>query len=121
SENEGKFDRQMTEQNTFRLSQKNKCTMENKDTNYNRFFKLSIAWIVTFCVFGFPITLAQDATQQYSDSLLNSARNARITELKMEGLLGVSLMGKSPTDYQKGLYQLYSANTLMDYDEGQAK
>lgn len=115
--------------------------MENKDTNLNRFFKLFIAWVVTFCGFGVSIALAQDAVQQYSDSLLNNARQAPTTELKIERLLEVSifwsdrdtvkarqyleeahgLMGKSPTDYQIGLYKLYSANILMDYDEDQAK
>src|SRR5690606_18937729 len=84
---------------------------------------------------------AQDAVMQYSDSLLNRARKAPTTELKIEGLLGVSifwidydtvkahqyleeahrLMGKSPTDYQKGLYHLYHANTLMDIEPAKAK
>ena len=131
----------MNEQNTFQLSQKDKCTMENKDTNHNRFLNLLIAWVVTFFVFGFHIVQAQNAVQQYSDSLLNSARNAPTTELKIERLLGVSIfwsdrdtvkaykyleaarqqMGKSPTDYQKGLYQLYHANILMDFKPQEAK
>jgi len=115
--------------------------LENKDTDHNRFFKLFIAWVVTFCAFGFHIAQAQDAIQQYSDSLLNSARKAPTTELKIEGFLGVSifwidydtvkahqyleeahrLMGKSPTDYQKGLYHLYHANILMDIEPEKAK
>src|SRR5690606_35030014 len=126
---------------THSFKQKNKCTMENKDTDHNRFFKLFIASLVTFCAFGFHIAQAQDAVQQYSDSLLNSARKAPTTELKIEGLLGVSifwidydnvkahqyleeahrLMGKSPTDYQKGLYHLYHANILMDIEPEKAK
>ena len=115
--------------------------MENKDTNHKRFFKLFIAWLVAFCAFGFRISQAQDAVQQYSDSLLNSALKAPTTELKIEGLLGVSIfwsdrdtakaykyleaarqqMGKSPIAFQQGLYQLYRANILMEYDQQQAK
>src|SRR5690606_18762522 len=115
--------------------------MENNNTDNIRTFRLSIIWIVMLNMFGFYIAQAQDAVMQYSDSLLNRARKAPTTELKIERLLGVSIfwsdrdtvkayqyleaarqqMGKSPTDYQKGLYQLYRANILMEYDQQQAK
>jgi len=84
---------------------------------------------------------AQDVVEHYSDSLLNNARKAPTTELKIEGLLNVSifwidydtvkayqyleeahrLMDEPPTDYQKGLYQLYHANILMDFEPQKAK
>jgi len=115
--------------------------MENNNTDNIRTFRLSIIWIVMLNMFGFYIAQAQDAVMQYSDSLLNRARKAPTTELKIERLLGVSifwidydnvkahqyleeahrLMGKSPTDYQKGLYHLYHANILMDIEPEKAK
>lgn len=84
---------------------------------------------------------AQDIVQQYADSLFDSAMQAPTNELKIEGLLKVSifwsdrdtarayqylhearkLMGKPPTDLQMGLYHLYRANILMEYDTRKAK
>jgi len=115
--------------------------MESKDMYNGKSFKLPITWIVTFCVFGFYIARAQDPVTQYSDSLLNNARQALTTELKIEALLNVSifwidydtvkayqyleeahrLMDEPPTDYQKGLYHLYRANILMDFEPQKAK
>lgn len=115
--------------------------MESKDMYNGKSFKLPITWIVTFCVFGFYIARAQDPVAQYSDSLLNNARQALTTELKIEALLNVSifwidydtvkayqyleeahrLMDKPPTEYQKGLYHLYHANILMDFEPQKAK
>jgi len=103
---------------------------------------LLLTWVVLWLCITMPARLhAQDAVMQYSDSLLNHARKASTTELKIEGLLGVSifwsdrdtvkarqyleeahrLMGKLPTDYQKGLYHLYHANILMDFEPQKAK
>src|SRR5690606_5045714 len=113
----------------------------NKDTRHHRFFKLFIAWVINFFVSGFHIVQAQDAVQQHADSLLSIATRAPTTELKIEGLLAVSIfwsdrdtvkaykyleaarqqMGKSPSAFQQGLYQLYLANILMEYDQEQAK
>lgn len=115
--------------------------MESKDMYNGKSFKLPISWIVTFCVFGFYIARAQDPVAQYSDSLLNNAHKAPTTELKIEALLNVSifwidydtvkayqyleeahrLMDEPPTDYQKGLYHLYHANILMDFEPQKAK
>src|SRR5690606_41967138 len=107
--------------------------MENNNTDNIRTFRLSIIWIVMLNMFGFYIAQAQDAVMQNSDSLLNRARKAPTTELKIEGLLGGSIfwidydtgkahqyfeeahrwMGKSPTDYQKRMYHSYNAKILM--------
>ncbi|WP_353196474.1 sensor histidine kinase [Parapedobacter defluvii] len=87
-----------------------------------------------------PLT-AQETAERYADSLLNSALTASTNELKIEGLLKVSIfwsdrdttkayrylemarqqMGKSPSDFQMGLYRLYRANILMEYDRKKAK
>lgn len=115
--------------------------MESKDTDNSKSFNLPITWVITFCVFGFYIAQAQNAVTQYSDSLLNNARKAPTTELKIEELLNISifwidydtikayqyleeaheLMNEPPTDYQKGLYHLYHANILMDFEPQKAK
>lgn len=83
----------------------------------------------------------ESAVVQYSDSILNKARNASTKELKIEGLMNVSifwidydtvkayqyldearrLMGKSPSDFENGLYRLYHANILMDFEPEKAK
>jgi len=103
--------------------------------------RLIIALTLGLYICWFPPLSAQDAVSQYADSLLKEARQAPTTALKIEGLLDVSIfwidhdtakayqylneargqMGKSPTDFQKGLYHLYHANILMDYDPQQAK
>lgn len=96
---------------------------------------------ILLCVLGCYTVYAQDAVTQYSDSMLNNARKAPTAALKIEGLLDVSLfwidydtmkagryldearrqMGNPPTDYQKGLYHLYHANILMDFEPQKAK
>ena len=111
-----------------------------KNINHKSFNFLR-AWIITFCLFCVSIVQAQDAVTQYSDSLLNNAHKAPTTELKIEALLNVSifwidydtvkayqyleeahgLMEEPPTDYQKGLYHLYHANILMDFEPQKAK
>lgn len=104
-------------------------------------FKSAVGWFGALCVFCFHIAEAQDAVRQYSDSLLNDARMAPDTESKIEALLNVSifwidydttkayqylaearrLMEDPPTDYQQGLYHLYHANILMDFEPQKAK
>lgn len=105
-------------------------------------FKWAIIALTLGLGMFWPLSLsAQDAVSRYADSLLKNARQAPTTALKIEGLLDVSIfwtdhdtakayqylaearqqMGKSPTDFQKGLYHLYHANILMDYDAQQAK
>lgn len=115
--------------------------MKTRNIHKNLFFQLKITWIVTLFVFAFYVGSAQDAVQQYSDSILNNAYKAPTTALKIEELLNVSifwidhdtvkayqyleeahqLMDKPPTDYQKGLYHLYHANILMDFEPQKAK
>lgn len=106
-------------------------------------FWLTAAWgILSICLFlSGNVRAQEDATAAYADSLLNNAMEAPSTELKIERLLDVSrfwstrdttkayqylaevrqLMDNPPTDYQQGLYQLYLANILMEYDPEQAK
>lgn len=124
-----------------RTKSENKSIMENNHTANHGFSMLPFTWVVVFFVLGFYIAQAQDAVKQHSDSLLNNARKAPTTELKIEALLNVSifwidydtakahqylaearrLMDKPPTDYQKGLYHLYHANILMDFEPQKAK
>ena len=104
---------------------------------------LTTVWgVLGICIFlSSRLHAQEDATATYADSLLNNAMEAPTTELKIERLLDVSrfwstldtakatqylaearkLMDNPPTDYQQGLYQLYQANILMDYDPELAK
>src|SRR5690606_12031487 len=114
-----------------RTKSENKSIMENNHTANHGFSMLPFTWVVVFFVLGFYIAQAQDAVKQHSDSLLNNARKAPTTELKIEALLNVSifwidydtakahqylaearrLMDKPPTDYQKGLYHRSEEHT----------
>ena len=113
------------------------------NTRRHKLYRLTTVWgVLTTCIFLSVSARAQeDATAAYADSLLNIAMEAPSTELKIERLLDVSrfwstldtakatqylaearkLMDNPPTDYQQGLYQLYQANILMDYDPELAK
>jgi len=115
--------------------------MDSKNQDIRKSLKLQLTWIVIFCIFDFYTALAQDAVTMYSDSLLDHARKAPTTELKIEELLNVSIfwidydtikayqyleearrfMDEPPTAYQKGLYHLYYANILMDFEPQKAK
>src|SRR5690606_25770422 len=107
-----------------------------------KFKWLIAALTLGLCMCGWSFSSpAQDAVARYADSLLEKARQAPTTALKIEGLLDVSIfwidhdtakayqylaeargkMGKSPSDLQKGLYHLYHANILMDYEPHRAK
>src|SRR5690606_33474070 len=115
--------------------------MINKEVRNNGIHQLCIIWTtLLYLTTGLNLS-AQDAVIRYSDSLLYNAHKAPTTELKIEKLLNISifwidydtvkayqylekarrLMGKSPTDYQKGLYHLYHANILMDFESQKAK
>ncbi|PPL03523.1 tetratricopeptide repeat-containing sensor histidine kinase [Parapedobacter indicus] len=113
--------------------------MKNTGCHKSDFKRLIIAVILGLCMCS--SLSAQDAVARYADSLLENARQAPTTARKIEGLLDVSIfwidhdtakaylylaeargkMGKSPTDFQKGLYHLYHANILMDYEPQRAK
>lgn len=115
--------------------------MKNNNTDTIWMFRLPIIWIVILNMFGFSTATAQDAINQHADSLLNIANKAPNKQLKIEGLLDVSvfwidydtvkahhyleeahkLMKEPPTAYQKGLYHLYHANILMDFRPEEAK
>lgn len=106
-----------------------------------KYFDMWNACWLALCLLCTMTVSAQDAITSYSDSILNKARTAPTTELKIERLLNVSifwidydtvkarqyleeahkLMDKPPTDYQKGLYHLYHANILMDFEPQKAK
>lgn len=111
-------------------------------TRYCNYLSLLTVWLVFWlCILLTSPLAAQESAEQYADSLLNSARQAPTSELKIEGLLKVSIfwsdrdttrayqylrearrqMGKSPTDFQKGLYRLYHGNILMEYNIDEAK
>src|SRR5690606_439711 len=115
--------------------------MKNSNIFKVNFFKLSLIW-ATICCFTFTnIAQAQNAVEQYSDSLLLQIRQAATTDLKIEALLNVSnfwidydtikakqyleeayeLMDKPATDFQKVLIHLYQANIWMYYKPEKAK
>ena len=115
--------------------------MMNKNTHKSLFSQLQIALIVFLWLFDLSFVKAQDAVKQYSDSLLKNVEKTSAIEEKIEGLLQISifwidydtvkayqyleeahrLMDEPPTDYQKGLYHLYHANILMDFEPQKAK
>lgn len=115
--------------------------MKTKNIHKSPFFQLQIVLIVFLCLFDLSFIKAQDAVKQYSDSLLKNVEKTSAIEEKIEGLLQISifwidhdtvkayqyleeahqLMDKPPTDYQKGLYHLYHANILMDFNPQKAK
>lgn len=119
-----------------------KSWFDHKILNSSYLQRLLIVSMMLFCVLGFNRVFAQQsAVVQYSDSILNIARNAPTKESKIEGLLKVSIfwidydtvrayqyldearkqMGKSPSDFENGLYHLYHANILMDFEPQKAK
>ena len=115
--------------------------MMSKNTYKSLFSQLQIVLIVFLWLFDLSFVKAQDAVKQYSDSLLKNVEKTSAIEDKIEGLLQISifwidhdtvkayqyleeahqLMDKPPTDYQKGLYHLYHANILMDFQPQKAK
>lgn len=115
--------------------------MKNKNINNNSSLKLLKLGVAVCYLFCFYVVQAQDAVTQYADSLLNNARTAPTKELKIEALLKVSYfwsdrdttkaykylaearqqMGKSPTDFQLGVYHFYRAGILMEYAGEEAK
>lgn len=115
--------------------------MKTRNIHKSPFFKLQIVLIVLLSLFDLSFVKAQDAVKQYSDSLLKNVEKTSAIEEKIEGLLQISifwidhdtvkahqyleeahqLMDKPPTDYQKGLYHLYHANILMDFQPQKAK
>ena len=115
--------------------------MKNNNTDKIWMLRLPIIWIIILNLFGFSTVTAQDAINQHADSLLNIANKAPNKQLKIEGLLDVSvfwidydtikahhyleeahkLMKVPPTAYQKGLYHLYHANIVMDFRPEEAK
>lgn len=115
--------------------------MEYKKTHDWLYPKLYLTWLVSLCVITSHRVQGQDAFSEYADSLLNDAREAPTTALKIERLLQVSvfwvdydttkayhylgearqLMKPSPSDYENGLYHLYRANILMDFETEKAK
>src|SRR5699024_2735234 len=117
-----------------------KSTMKTRNIHKSPFFQLQFVIIVFLCLFDLSFVKAQDAVKQYSDSLLKNVEKTSAIEEKIEGLLQISifwidhdtvkayqyleeahqLMDKPPTDYQKGLYHLYHANILMDFEPQKA-
>lgn len=115
--------------------------MINKKVDNNGLHQRYVMWAALLFLMTCLTVRAQDPVTRYADSLWNNAQQAATPALKIEGLLQVSmywidydtvkahqylaearrLMEPSPTDYQKGLYHLYRANILMDFEADKAK